>query len=395
VLVAVDNHYDADVVRAIVIALREKGAHVDWLQVDAGPNREFTETDEIDVTMRQRPWRDAPRRWEGIPWIEEMAAREGYDLLIHGKGGPIPPTSFRYEQIPWLGRDHFTEELITFPQPLLALVNQRTWDVIWQHGRGGAVRVQDPEGTDFTYSLNEAYYDGSHYGWWPEPRKVYGHLMAHPTPPLVPQADATGVVMGTTSHFNKPFPRIRLELEGGMVQAISGGGEYGDRWKDLLLETRHTQYPSFPHPGLFYLWEVAIGGHPKIQRPHNIHEHASGGAEWERRRAGIIHLGFGTLWRHSDEEWAAERGLWYGHLHVHLLFPTVTVYSRQGEHRVIIDRGHLSALDLPEVRELASHYGDPDLLLSEQWIPRVPGINAPGDYAEYAAEPWKFIYSAR
>ena len=48
----------------------------------------------------------------------------------------------------------------------------------------------------------------------------------------------------------------------------------------------------------------------------------------------------------------------------------------------------MTSLDDPEVRALASRYGDPDYLLAEDWIPEVPGINAPGDYMkDYAAQP--------
>ena len=48
----------------------------------------------------------------------------------------------------------------------------------------------------------------------------------------------------------------------------------------------------------------------------------------------------------------------------------------------------MTSLDNPEVRALASRYGDPDYLLAEDWIPEVPGINAPGDYLkDYAPNP--------
>jgi hypothetical protein len=48
----------------------------------------------------------------------------------------------------------------------------------------------------------------------------------------------------------------------------------------------------------------------------------------------------------------------------------------------------MTSLDNPEVRALASRYGDPDYLLTEDWIPDVPGINAPGDYLkDYAPNP--------
>ena len=83
VLLAVDNHYEAEVVDALATALREKGASVDVIVVDVGPDREFDELTEIETVMRNRPWAEAPRRWEGIPWIEDLAIRQGYDLLIH------------------------------------------------------------------------------------------------------------------------------------------------------------------------------------------------------------------------------------------------------------------------------------------------------------------------
>ena len=46
----------------------------------------------------------------------------------------------------------------------------------------------------------------------------------------------------------------------------------------------------------------------------------------------------------------------------------------------------MTSLDDPEVRALASRYGDPDYLLAEDWIPEIPGINAPGDYLKDYAE---------
>ena len=59
---------------------------------------------------------------------------------------------------------------------------------------------------------------------------------------------------------------------------------------------------------------------------------------------------------------------------------------------ILIDKGHLTALDDPEVRSLASRYGDADELLREAWFPAIPGINVPGDYMEdYAQDPISWI----
>ncbi len=106
----------------------------------------------------------------------------------------------------------------------------------------------------------------------------------------------------------------------------------------------------------------------------------------------MIHVGCGTAWRAPEEEWADEKNIAYGHLHIHLLFPTLDLITKKGEQIRIIDRGHLLAMDDPEVRSVAQKYGDPDELLKEDWIPEIPGINSPGSYQEYAQNPARWIY---
>ena len=390
VLVAVDTHYDKRVVEAVARGLREMGASVDVVTVEAQPDREFTTTDEVDVIMRREPWTKRPRRWEGLPWIEELAAREKYDLLVHGKGGGIPNVPYRYEAIPWLQTNHFASAATVYPRDLHTLINMKTWLAFFERGRGGKVHVTDPEGTDLRYTLFPEYFDGTRRGYTDVP--WWGHLLAHGPTPILPKEDATGTVSGTTSHFQKPFPKIRVTLENGRLERVEGGGDYGDAWRALHEESKDTQYPCFPRPGLFWLWEVAIGTNPKIQRPPNIHLLSSGGFEWERRRSGIIHVGLGTRWRGSEEVWAGERGILYGHLHVHLFFPSLVIETPKGEELTVIERGHLTALDDPQVRDLAAKYGDPDRILAAEWSPGVPGIDAPGSYEEYAREPARFIY---
>ena len=391
VLIAVDREYDPEVPLAVAQALREKGAHVDILTLDMGnPDREFDHLDEVRVIMRREPWENNPRRWEGIPFVEDFAAKRGYDLLIHGKGGPIPKTDYRYEQIPWLRAEHFRQPSTLYPLELHLLINRKTWEPIWNYGRGGKARLTDAEGTDISWTYWEEYYDGSRYGFCADPR--HGHLFSHPVPPLIVKEDAAGVVAGTTSHFSRAFPHVKVELEAGQIGKVIGGGAYGEAWRDLLEETRRTQYPCFPRPGLFYLWEAAIGTNPKVSRPSHVERHSSGGFEWERRRSGVIHMGFGTLWRSAEERWAGERGLLYGHLHIHLLFPTLVVTGKDGREYTVIRNGRLTALDDPEVRALAARFGDPDELLKEDWIPQIPGITGPGSYEDYARDPAAWIY---
>lgn len=392
VLVAVDSAYDSRVYDAVATSLREKGASVDVVVLDAGQDYEAAEDEEVRTVMRREPWDNNPRRWEGVPWIERLAVERGYDLLVHGKGGGIPATEHRYEAIPWIRTDQFLSQATTFPRDLHVLINTKLWDTFRVTGVGGIVHLTDPEGSDLTYTLHKEYFDGTRRGYTDVP--WWGHVMGHGPTPILPEEDAHGVIAGTTNHVSRPFPRIEVELARGRVEAIRGGGGYGEAWRALHREAEGTKYPSFPDTGLFWLWEVAIGTNPKISRPRGISRVSSGGCEWERRRSGVIHCGFGTRWRGAEERWAGENGLLYGHLHVHLLFPTLTITTLTGEVVPVIQSGHLSVLDDPEVRALASKYGEPDDVLREDWIPAVPGVNAPGLYEEYAADPARFVYAS-
>jgi hypothetical protein len=113
---------------------------------------------------------------------------------------------------------------------------------------------------------------------------------------------------------------------------------------------------------------------------------------WDRLRSGIIHVGFGTRIMSPSEDWARVRGVPFGHMHVHLCFPTYELTSKAGKKFTIINHGRLTSLDDPDVVRLAAKYGNPKDLLREDWIPRIPGITAPGDYMrDYARDPASYI----
>ena len=117
----------------------------------------------------------------------------------------------------------------------------------------------------------------------------------------------------------------------------------------------------------------------------------------DRLRSGYVHHGFGppigvNPSKASVEEVLTDANLPWAHVHIHNMFATLEGKTENGEVVKIIDRGHLTALDDPSVRSVASKYGNPDELLGEAWIPAVPGINAPGDYfRDYASNPEDWI----
>lgn len=391
VLIGVDSQTDPDITVAVATALREMGASVDVVVAQVEEDRQFEDLDEIRVAMRREPWTRNPRRWEGLPWVEELAATRGYDLLIHGKGGAIPKVAHRYEGFPWVVRDHFDARSNLFPRDLHRLINVNTWSRITGNA-GSRLLLTDPEGTNLSLTILEApFHDTGRHDYGMSPK--WGHLMAHPPTPIEQNDDTTGVIAGTLNHFSRPFPRIEVSIENARMTGLRGGGAYGAAWRELEAESASTSYPCFPAPGLFWIWEIAIGTNPKIVRPSNIRQLSSGGFEWERRRAGIIHCGIGTRWRSSEEVWAGERGLLYGHLHVHLMSATLVVQTASGDVPVI-EAGRLSAYDDPDVRDLAARYGDPDEILRDDWVPEIPGVTVPGSYADYARDPAAWVYGA-
>ena len=45
-------------------------------------------------------------------------------------------------------------------------------------------------------------------------------FFGHPVPPIIAKEDAAGVVAGTTSHFSRAFPQVKVELEGGQIVKV-------------------------------------------------------------------------------------------------------------------------------------------------------------------------------
>ncbi|MBI3014654.1 MAG: hypothetical protein HYY65_06260 [Candidatus Tectomicrobia bacterium] len=395
-LLVVNSFYDQAVVDAIVQAIRKLPGKVDLISVDMGPDRPLNYTDELLGFMHNCPGVpevNEVRQWiERVRWAEEVAERGEYDILIHTLGGSLPAKKFRYGGIPWTSREVFPAA--DFPYEVWDAINHRAWDQIWNKGRGGKVRLTDPEGTDITFTFPEESYDLNRYAQTKslplfQEKPFFGHLFGRPTPPYERSSeDASGVVAGTINHISSPFPRIKLHIEGGKAVRIEEGGKYGDAWRELLDIGKKIRYPEYPSEGLFWWWELAIGTNPKMRRPSNAFMLSGAGALSERLRSGIIHIGIGTVLYGPSENWAEEKKHPYGHMHVHLLFPTYEIICRDGKRIKVVDNGHLTALDDPEVVALAAKYGDPKEILREEWIPPVPGISVPGDYwQDYAREP--------
>ncbi len=282
------------------------------------------------------------------------------------------------------------------------------------------ITAKDPEGTDVWSDINEE--QAAHWA-----RGVYqrGHLYMFPNQatgrfgysvvdypafqkewlPREPLAIMHGTIAGTTNHTGF-FPRWEIHFnDKGYVGEVKGGGVVGDALKEFmqLPGINDLVYPFHKpeHKGYWYLYEIAFGTHPKAFRNPQAME--DGTVIPERLRSGVIHWGLGITLHHDPGvqaqsqkllDFTAEHNMPRDHgFHTHTYFTTYKVHLRNADRWVtLLDKGRMTSLDNAEVRALASRYGDPDQLLTEDWRPEVPGINAPGDYLkDYAPDPWKTV----
>lgn len=302
-------------------------------------------------------------------------------------------------------------QMSTYPGDVWQLAEEQVLEPLVYTDR---IEVTDPEGTnlwsDLTPEMAERWSQGAYQR---------GHLYMFPNQatgrfgysfvnypgfqqkwlPREPIALIHGTLAGTQGHGGF-FPRWEITFKDGFIAGVKGGGAQGAALQEFL------QYPGlndkvFPYhtrPGFWYLYEIAFGSHPKaFRQPLPLLE--SGNTSPERARSGVIHWGLGIrLWHDPDaptesKVWAAfskKHNVPFDHgWHTHTYFTTYKVRLRNANKWVsLLDKGRMTSLDHPEVRALASRYGNPDDVLAEDWIPDVPGINAPGDYLkDYAPNP--------
>ena len=279
------------------------------------------------------------------------------------------------------------------------------------------IEVTDPEGTnlwaDLTADMAErwsqgAYQRGHLYMFPNQATGRFGYsFVSYPAfhqkwLPRDPIARIEGVLAGTQGHGGF-FPRWEVTFKNGFISDVKGGGAQGAALKEFLQYPGLNErvYPYHKEPGFWYLYEIAFGSHPKgFRAPQELLD--SGNTSPERVRSGVIHWGLGIrLWHDPDaptesKVWAdftKKHNVPFDHgWHTHTYFTTYKVRLRgAGKWVALLDKGRMTSLDDPEVRALASRYGDPDYILAEDWIPEVPGINAPGDYLkDYAANPGRY-----
>jgi len=307
-------------------------------------------------------------------------------------------------------------QMSTYPGDVWQLAEEQLLEPLVYVDR---VEITDPEGTNLHADITEemaqrwaagAYQRGHLYMFPNQATGRFGYSFVNYPAfqakwlPREPIARIEGVLAGTQGHGGF-FPRWEIYFKDGFISDVKGGGAQGAALKEFLhypgLDT--LTFPYHNQPGYWYLYEIAFGSHPKsFRHPEVMAE--TGNTSPERVRSGVIHWGLGIrLWHDPDapteskkwREFTEEHNVAFDHgWHTQTYFTTYKVRLRNANKWVnILDKGHMTSLDNPEVRALASRYGDPNYLLTEDWVPDVPGINAPGDYMkDYAPNPGDYAF---
>jgi hypothetical protein len=297
-----------------------------------------------------------------------------------------------------------------FPSDVWRLIETRTIEPL---GFVDRIEASDPEGlviaADVSHPVAQqwakgVYQQGHLYmypnqssGRWPYSLVNYPGFESEYLPPV--QVEAHGIIASTNNHI-ATHPRMEIELAGGKIKEVRGGGYYGEFMR-LALNYPGMQtltWPLYQKPGYWWLYEAGTATNPKyFKHPDELLE---GKNSSERNVGGVIHWSFGTESQHGPEDvgqitplrqtFGEHNNVPLEHCcHNHTLMVTYQVrVTDLDQWLTVIEHGRLAALDDPQVRALASRYGNPDEVLKQDYVPPLPGINVPGDYnADYARDP--------
>ncbi len=296
-----------------------------------------------------------------------------------------------------------------FPSDVWRLIETKTIESLAYVDR---IEASDPEGMVLganvetpvaeqwakgVYQQGHLYmYPNQSSGRWPYSLVDYPAFATQYLAPV--QVEARGVIASTNNHI-ATHPRMEIELDGGKIKEVRGGGYYGEIMR-LVLNYPGMQtltWPLYQKPGYWWLYEAGTATNPKyFKHPDELLE---GRNTSERNVGGVIHWSFGTEAQHGPEEagkvtplrqeFGKQNNVPLEHCcHNHTLMVTYQVRVRDLDQWVtLIEHGHLEALNDLYVRALASRYGNPDDILKQDYVPPLPGINAPGNYNDYARDP--------
>lgn len=352
VLIVTDQTVDPLLPEALKLAIAEAGGQTEVIELEGFPA--LKEPVELVDNQFSTNW---------FPdWVWDKALQA--DVFVHlaflkPAHTPNLPTEglARPVALGWeLPLDLMNDDYFGFPIELRDAAAKKTWAEL----KGARVlELKDALGTDlvFQYQPEEWEDQGKAYHEYEGGR--WGHLSI-PLPRRAPH----GQLVVTSLTFGGPVPETTLVISGRQIVEVHGGGLFGERLKESFETYKDHVYPGQREPkaqGANWMSTFGICMHPKA-RPSPFFREMSGSGRihaWSigHRRSGIIHTAIGMAIDNPKKKVIR---------HVDIQFATIVA-----DGKVIIENGHITALDDPEVRDLASRYGDPDKLLREDWIPEV------------------------
>jgi len=294
--------------------------------------------------------------------------------------------------------------------------------------------LKDPEGTDVHFVITPI----QAQQWRSFGDLANNHLFLYPNSWQTERMEGHIRACSNVTGF---YPCMTVYLsQRGRVTKVVGGGKTGDMFR-LLLDNptlKNARFPEAPEPGYWYFSPDGFATNPKKVRDYQFLIDGTPilPNAMERERAGVMHFSFGSpagffgqyvtkpkveaakekleadikegkppiiikdtsatdfAVDPRDAEYALDNDIPIGHTaHMINYFLTIKYKLRDtGEWITIADKGMVNALQDPEVRALASKYGDPDKITQYDWIPAIPGVNVPGNHdKEYAPDPWAYI----
>jgi hypothetical protein len=320
----------------------------------------------------------------GIGLTEESA--KYYDVIVGG-GNPVGGLSGVHA---WTTPELLASAGTVYPGEIMDLIDAKAWAII---RNAEWVEITDLQGSEASFTWHPEWWEiieGTHptikvpgyestFGSLRPGRSEYadfaGHIGGAPRYGAIEQTDFKGYLTGEIAQLGL-VPMMTLWHDRGELTRIDGGNYYGDMWREALNLTRDIQYPGYPRPGTGWMMEFAFGTNPKIIGPMEIEElkgdpqRDPAKISWgfPRDRDGALHAGYGTL---GASWWGMLMDMPVNHFHLHLMFTTYIVHTRDGQSVKLVDRGHFTVIDDPEVRALAAKYGDPDEVLKTDWVPGI------------------------
>lgn len=356
VLIISDSTLDPVVIEAFTIAIHESGGHVEEIKLEGFPH--LTEPIDIIDTMFGNNWYP--------DWIWKAVHQA--DIVLQGAFFKKPFVASadwgaKAHVIPmeWTG-DVLASGYETFPVEVRDAIDKKTWELV---ANSSQIKFADLEGTELNLKISSEEWQKSI-----NREKRLSGLPYTPGHLMLPrfQRDFNGVFVTSSVTFGGPIPRMHLTIQAGKIVKVDGGGKFGEVLQESFNKYKYGfNFNSSDQAINEFGGTIAICTHPKAMTSTHFKEMAGSGRShaWSfgHRRSGVAHI-LVNRYKVSDVQQFIRI--------VDQYFPTLIA-----DDKLVIDKGHLIALEDKEVRQIASKYGNPDELLRESWIPAISGINTP------------------